>query len=345
MRGRHVTGCLVLGWLLVAAPAAAQAPADGLAAAWTERARNLYNEGRNLYAAREWERAHAAFAAAWGVKKHWQIGAMLGHCEMMLGRHRDAAEHFAWALRSGGRAPGMEEIDAMQVGLERARARVAAMLVQVDEPGAQVLVDGELVGTSPLADPVFMEPGRHRFEARVSGRAPVHTSLQLAEGSSQLMVLSFASGVAEVTRAGPQASPQRADRSGGPSARLVTLIAGAGVSALALGVGVGYSLKKSDANSDADASLANLTQRYGATPCYQPQAAAAECARLADARERADDAGKVATGAFITFGVAGALTAATAASYLVWPSRKHGDAAGQVSLVAVPGGLVLTGGF
>jgi hypothetical protein len=37
---------------------------------------------------------------------------------------------------------------------------------------AEVLVDGKAVGTAPLASEVFVEPGAHTIEARLSRRGP-----------------------------------------------------------------------------------------------------------------------------------------------------------------------------
>ncbi|MBI5535957.1 MAG: hypothetical protein HY898_24770 [Deltaproteobacteria bacterium] len=343
--------------LLVAAtvagtPARAADPQDTLTTAWTDRARDLYNEGRDLYAKQEWEKAHAAFRAAAGVKQHWQIAAMLGHCEVRLGRFRDAAEHLAWALRKGGKAPSTQELNAMQIAFDGSRSRVASMIVQVDVAGAEVLVDNAPIGVAPLLDPVFVAPGNHRFEARASGRTPVFTTVDLAAGASQILELSFSEGAAQISKAPPTQRPETPSTDSGVQPRTIALIAGAGLTAISLGVGIGYALKKSSADDDAKSLLASAVQSYGPAPCYQPQAGAVgACEAVRDANDRRNSAGKIETVAFVSAGVFGAATIAT---WLLWPSKKKsettsaratGTSAATATIVPTVGGLAVIGSF
>ena len=49
------------------------------------------------------------------------------------------------------------------------------MHVTVNVSGAEIAVDGESVGQSPLADPVDVSPGSHSVEARYAGRSTSST--------------------------------------------------------------------------------------------------------------------------------------------------------------------------
>jgi len=55
------------------------------------------------------------------------------------------------------------------VDLAVARARVTTLHVET-EPGAVLSIDGVDIGTSPQAEPAFVEPGQHRVEARKGER-------------------------------------------------------------------------------------------------------------------------------------------------------------------------------
>lgn len=327
---------LTLVATLAGPPALAADPPDTLTTAWTDRARDLYNEGRDLYAKQQWEKAHAAFRAAAGVKKHWQIAAMLGHCEVRLGRYRDAAEHLAWALRTGGKNPNTQELNAMQIAFDRSREQVASMIVQVDVEGAEVLVDNTPVGVSPLLDPVFVTPGRHRFEARTSGRTPVSTSADLEAGASQMLGLRFADGAAQLQK-GPQPGPSpRPEPDTGVQPRTIALITGAGLTAIALGVGVGYAFKKGSADDDAKSLLASAAQENGPSPCTQPQGAAVgTCASVRDANDRRNRARDIEIAGFASFVVFGA---ATVAAGVLWPTKR-------AAVVPTVGGLAVVGTF
>src|SRR6185437_10486880 len=74
-------------------------PAGPKSDARTDQARELHIKGVALYEQGQFDKAEAAFLAAWALKKHYQIASNLGACEMKLGRFRDAAEHLAFFLR------------------------------------------------------------------------------------------------------------------------------------------------------------------------------------------------------------------------------------------------------
>ena len=51
------------------------------------------------------------------------------------------------------------------------------MRVSVVPEGAEVFVDEEFVGTSPLADPIDVSPGPHRVRARLPGGPFKHVNV------------------------------------------------------------------------------------------------------------------------------------------------------------------------
>ena len=131
--------------------------------ALTDKAAALYDEGMAAYGTSQWPQARASFLAAWALKHHWQIAGSLGDCEVQLGLFRDAAEHLAYFLRL---APPDRRTAAAQRLYDTARTKVGTLTVTADAVGAEVAVDGNVVGKAPLEDPLFVEPGRHQVEAR-----------------------------------------------------------------------------------------------------------------------------------------------------------------------------------
>jgi hypothetical protein len=92
-----------------------------------------------------WQRAYTSFLQAWRLKQHYQIAANLGRAELKLRKYRDAAEHLTYFLREAS-AVGPDERKAAQAMLDEARAKVGALTIIVDRPGAVVLVDGVAIG-------------------------------------------------------------------------------------------------------------------------------------------------------------------------------------------------------
>ncbi|MDI1430157.1 hypothetical protein [Polyangium sorediatum] len=149
----------------------------------TNRARELFEEGLVLYGAERFHEAHAAFVAAWSLKKHHQIAGMLGDCEMRVGKYRDAAEHLTYYVREYPKGRPTAKVQRARELLDEAKRHVGTLVIRVDEPGVDVLVDGKPVGQSPLVDPVFVDPGSRLVEAQRGPAAKLQT-VEVSAGST-----------------------------------------------------------------------------------------------------------------------------------------------------------------
>jgi hypothetical protein len=262
-----------------------QAPAES--EAMTDKARDLYMEGRTLYGQRAWDKAHAAFLAAWSLKKHWQIAGMLGHCEVQLGRHRDAAEHLAFAVRTGSPSANPSELEVLRDQLAEVKRKVGVVSVQVEGQQAEVLMDGRVVGTSPLHDPLFVDPGEYVLKARTTDRTSSEVKVTVAAGSVKEIMLRLDRGVeaeASPSPAASGASPKgEGDRAEG-NVLYPVLFASAG--ALLGGGAVLGGVFWSKASGNAD-DVNELRDRLPSDGCANP-AHASDCARLAEAQDDYD---------------------------------------------------------
>lgn len=146
-----------------------------------EMARARFREGVQFYDKQQYEKARLAFLQAYALKPHPSVLLNLAQSELRGGRPADAATHFAEYLKTAG-AAGAEKQDA-ESGLAAAKAKVGEITVSSDTSGAQIVVDGENRGVTPLAAPVFVTPGRHVVEVR-SGERKVSKPVTLAAGQS-----------------------------------------------------------------------------------------------------------------------------------------------------------------
>ncbi len=293
--------------------------------ALTDKARDLFNEGREQFSEGRLDRAHASFLAAWALKRHWQIAGMLGECELRLGNHRDAAEHISFALRFGANQATTAEIAAMRSSFKEARKHVGELQIHVDRVGAEVLVDGSLVARTPLTDPVFVDPGMHEVEARVEQREGVRSKVQVGAGGTQSVSLSFTRGGGW---AGTNAAAANLDGTTHHATNrpMWPVYVGAGVAVVGLGLGVGYTIAARGKDNDREDLLSSLG---GPNPCAPGNPNGDACARVVSLRDDADKDRAIALGGFIAGGVAAAGTI----TYLVWP-RRDGSTASLVLPVA-----------
>jgi hypothetical protein len=252
---------------LRAPPARAAEPAEASAEAHalTAKAAALYDEGVAAYKKGQWAMAHAAFVAAWSLKKHWQIAANLADCELQLGKARDASEHAAFYLRN---APA-DRRGRAQALLDKATTKVGALVVNVAETGAEILVDGQPVGRAPLADPVFVEPGHHALEAHAGAKF----------GAVQVDVIAGAQRPVTIALKDPTAPPVVPEKRG-PSLPLV--VGGAAVGGASLVTGIALLAASASRAAKGD-ELLDKVHSSGAACASPPQAGT--CSDLLAARK------------------------------------------------------------
>lgn len=285
----------------------------------TNKARQLYEEGRAAFEKSKWAEARASFWAAFSLNKHWQIAANLADSELALHRYRDAAEHAAFYLKH---AP-LNRREKAEKLLEKARAHVASLTVTVDAPGADVLIDGSSIGRSPLEDQVFVEPGAHRIVARLAGRPDSEQAVTLSAGSSRVVALHVA--------------PIERDTSS-PALRVGLIAGGATLAGAGLITGVVLAVVAGKHGANADELLAKLPPAGGAAVC---QTQAAMCREIDRERGTRDQLSNGAMGVLVG---AGALGAATILYATLAPKPKT-EARARVMPVAGAGitGVSVTG--
>jgi hypothetical protein len=328
---------LSLAIALLAPASSAQSGAEARGAteteALTDKARQLYDEGFAALNRSRWAEAHAAFLAAWRIKQHYQIASNLGVAELRLGKHRDAAEHLSWYLREAP-AERTAQRQRAEILLKEALAKVAAITITTEPEGAEVKVDGAMAGRTPLALPVFLEPGRHGIGAELDGYKPAHEQIEPAAGHAGGITLHLVRRDAEAPAAAgvPAAAGPRAANDA-PPAKLpettaappaarswVPVIALGAASVVGLGVGVGMTVAANDASSETSAQRTAIWHAGGG--CIDaPAEHVGACADLRDGEARTDAFSNAARIAYVTSGLllAGALT------YALWPAKASGS--------------------
>jgi hypothetical protein len=192
---------------------------------------------------------------------------------------------------------------AGQAILNESLGKIAAVTVQASVKGADVLVDGHSVGTEPLPAPVYLDPGKHTFEARHEGYVTARASLDAQAGTSPAVALRLEEPKAAVGSALPPPPPPVGAQARKPDLRIV--IGGAVATGVALGAGIALTAVASSKSADANDRLEVLKKTGDSNPC---QSHAADCAAIAASWRTYD---KLTVGARASFIGAGTFAAAT----------------------------------
>jgi len=335
-------------------------------------ARERFQEGVKYYDAKQYEKARAAFLQAYALKRHPAVLLNLAQSELRSAHEADAAKHFDLYLRENKEASALEKQEA-EKGLTAAKTRVGQVEVRVED-GADIFVDGQPEGRSPLPAPVYVSPGSHTIEARKAGQT-ANTQVDAAAGRATSATLTIGAGggaaaaaPASDTAAGPQAggaapAPEadqgtesvEFDTQGGREpffkwfAHNKVAWIGGGLTLVGIGGAIGFSLAAKShydtANDYAEQIRQKATQDRIASPCSAPTGEYINgCNKFSD-EEQTGDQFKVLT--FVSAGVAVLAAGGTVVYYFIDSKKKTEARAPLLVPVIAPktAGLTLQGQF
>lgn len=129
------------------------------------------------------EAALAVFERALGLSREPRVLAQVGLAEQALGRWVDADRHLAEAQR----AAGDPWIARNRASLAEARSQVGShlgrVLVFAAGVGAQVLVNGQPLGSLPMASPAPVATGTNLIEVRAPGYVTMTRRVEVDAGA------------------------------------------------------------------------------------------------------------------------------------------------------------------
>jgi tetratricopeptide (TPR) repeat protein len=141
---------------------------------------NLYLEGDFQGAMAEFQRAYASMPSALVLYNLAQTHLALRDYVAA----RDTLLRYV-KMEGDGIPPDRRiEIEAQLATLSR---RIGAVRIACNEDGAKVMVDGHLVGQTPLKQPIPVSSGQHRIEIQATGRVPEERQIVVA-GETEVTV-------------------------------------------------------------------------------------------------------------------------------------------------------------
>jgi hypothetical protein len=333
MTNRRFTSVLCISLLLAPFTAHAQsapepaptAPAPD-AAAKKEAARR-FEHAIKLYEDSDYVLALAEFERVYELVPDYRVLYNIGQVNIQLGRYARALRMLREYVSRGGNELPTDRRTAVQADLAFLEARTATVKVDVQPQGAEVSIDGAVVGTAPLAEPIVVDVGERKVQARSSGYITVGQTLTLAGGDWRQITLKLEPEPVASAKPGPDPRMQPGGAPRGPAApakKSAWVWAGWGTTgALAVSSGV-FAVLGASAASDLD----DLSGTRGAT------------------RDDLDDARTSAETRFLVADILGAAAVATGAVTLYFhlsgPSKREQPRPGtKVSLGVLPSGVAL----
>lgn len=248
MLGRSLLAAVLAGAL-------ALAPTPGLAAkpgAEAAAAQKADREAQKHEKKQAWEEARAAYQKAIELDDTADRRIKLAAVEDKLGNLVEAADHLRVALDSKKLSfASRAKAKKMLKDLEK---RIPTIELQV--PGdfkGTVFVDDEEVSSGSLAEPIPVNPGKHKIRAESQGFNSFKERVEVAEKEKKTLTILLTEMPAEETK--PEPTKDDGSKKGGGSKTLAYVSLGVG--AVGLGVGVFFGLKARSTKDELDGACKN----------------------------------------------------------------------------------------
>jgi tetratricopeptide (TPR) repeat protein len=271
-----------------------------------EEGRENFARGISLYRSGDYQGALAAFRRANAVAPSFRI-------QFNIGQTCAELSDYACAATAYGRYLAEAEQDAehratAERELARMKKLVAEVKISIDVTGAEIDVDDVHVGTSPLTQPVIVNPGRHRVAVTAPGRSAATRIVDVTAGgaSELLFMLAETNGSSTTPPTGGPPPPPPTSPASEPPSRAPFWIA-LGVTGALAATTATFGILALGASSDVDAEA----ERYGAKP-----------------EEIEHAKSKVSTLAWVTNGFGAATIVGAVVTTVLWFSTKQGTKVG-----------------
>ena len=163
-----------------------------LGAGSSNEADSLIRHGIELRKAHDDEGAAREFQKAYDQVHTPRAAGQLGLAEQALGRWEDAERHVAEALHAAGDAWVVKNRATLDEALGAIQSHLARIEVIGDPEGADVSVNGRVVGKLPLQEAVRVSAGEVEVELHAPGYVPAQRTLTIVGGQYQRLVLHLA---------------------------------------------------------------------------------------------------------------------------------------------------------
>jgi tetratricopeptide (TPR) repeat protein len=162
-----------------------------------------FNRGVDLYDENDFSGALVEFKRTYDISQDFHVLFNIAQTHYQLQNYAAALVAFQRYLDEGASAIDHKRRAYVEGEMQRLRGRVAQLHVSVNVSNAEISVDDEKVGTSPLDHPITVSQGKRKITASIAGKPPVTKMVEVAGGDSTDITLQIDSDAAPPPRPPP----------------------------------------------------------------------------------------------------------------------------------------------
>jgi hypothetical protein len=162
-----------------------------LSEALSGSAKEAYTSAQILMNNNDFSGAYSKYEQAYALSKDPRLLFDMAVCARSLKAYARMQSLLVRYQREGQATMSAEDRSDVANALAAIRSLVGTVKLAVNEPDAKVAVDGTVVGTTPLADPLVLDLGTHTFSVQKPGFEPVSQSVEIAGGNETALTLTL----------------------------------------------------------------------------------------------------------------------------------------------------------
>ncbi len=174
---------LVTSWPVLAQEATfPDAPKATAGDSAKQEAARRFEHAIKLYEDADYTLALAEFERVYELMPDYRVLYNIGQVNIQLGRYARAFRALnEYTARSGAELMP-DRRAAVEADLQLLSGRVARISVSVDQPGADISIDGTVMGKAPLVEPLVVDVGERTLRVGLAGYVAQSLTLTLAGG-------------------------------------------------------------------------------------------------------------------------------------------------------------------
>lgn len=149
-----------------------------------EEAQPHLQKAVELYDENDFANALIEFKRAYEIAQDWRFLFNVAQAAYQVSNYALALDSFQKYLSEGGAQVERKRKTFVEGEIAKLKGRVAQVRITVNVPNAEVAVDDEKVGVSPLPAAITVSAGKRKFTAMVTGKPIAIKSLEIAGGDS-----------------------------------------------------------------------------------------------------------------------------------------------------------------
>jgi hypothetical protein len=161
-----------------------------------EKAKSYFERGVVLFNAGDWEGALENFLVSYEARPHGRLKLNIGVCQYKLGKYAEAGNSLEGFVAEEGASSPRALVEQAQGILSAVKDKVGILLLEANENGAEVKVDGTSFGETPVVSGIHVEPGSHDVLVSAADGRQWSVTVQVEAGESKEVFVTLAAPAA-----------------------------------------------------------------------------------------------------------------------------------------------------